>query len=295
MQTTTRTLIQEKEVVNSTTKRPLMGETKKAEGEQNGNALIERIRNQKYHTHKIYENNLKDSLDENKIYEVAEVEDTLDDHEGNRIDCPSDSSFRGSSLSEEERKPGIVREERKLKHRYADTGKDVFKSEGGEFKAYRYIDLRFMTIEESQNLLTELCSCSANPPAVLSPKIDLEHSTDLKLKDEAAGCTHVDETFQENPLKIENSFSEQITVTANDPNQSSSTAEFVNLLLAAVKELLSNNTLTMEDLIEQSRSRGLLSQCNTVEEVKEALKYIIAILNLKEELIGGKIYYSLKK
>lgn len=238
---------------------------------------------------------MKDSLDENNIYEVAEVEDRLDNHEGDRIDCPSDSSFRGSSLSEEEREPGIVEEEPRLKQLYADTSKDELKSERGEFKAYRYIDLRFMTIEESQNLLSELCSCSANPSALSSSKIDLEPSTDSNLKDEAANCTHVDKTFQENPLKIESSFSEQITVTKNDPNQSSSTAESVNLLLAAVRELLSNNTLTMEDLIEQSKSRGLLSQCNTVEEVKEALKCIIAILNLKEELIEGKIYYSLKK
>ncbi|KAM3177541.1 hypothetical protein ACTXT7_004371 [Hymenolepis weldensis] len=298
--TTNAVLIKEpirvKEVVNGTRKQPLNGKTKKAEGEQIGNAFIERMRrNQKYHTHRIYENNLKDSIDENDVYEVAEVEDTLDNHEGDRIDCPSDSSFRGSSLSEDERESGSVGEEPGLKHMYADTSKDESKSERGEFKAYRYIDLRFMTTEESQNLLSELCSCSANPSALSPSKINLEPSADFNLKDETAGCTHIDETFQENPLKIESSFSEQITVTKNDPNQSSSTAESVNLPVDAVRELLSNNTLTMEDLIEQSKSRGLLSQCSTVEEVKEALKCIIATLNLKEELIKGKIYYSLKK
>ncbi|KAM3177543.1 hypothetical protein ACTXT7_004373, partial [Hymenolepis weldensis] len=287
-------------------------------------AFVKRIRrNQKYRARQKYGNNFEGSSDEDDIYEVAEDESTLDNHDGDEMDYPSDPSFSESDLSDEERKKIYnligVEEEPGLKYMYTDSTKNEDHSESSKFKAYRYFDLQNMSIKDSQKLLLSPLSSFSKKTDLLLPIADSEPSTESELKKEGPDLTQDNEQSYDtssslivvsspdysDSLNLSNTpnisfenpsvFNSPLSERSNLSEEESSTPASSESLNEAVRDCLLNKSLTMEGLIENLKSRGMLLQCNSEGEAEETLVDSIDILTLNEKYFDGNIYYSLKE
>lgn len=295
---------------------------KKTGKRRRATAFIKRIRrNQKYRARQKYGNNFEGSSDEDDVYEVAEDESILDNHDGDEMDYPSDPSFSESDLSDEERKKIYnlvgVEEEPGLKHMYTDSTKNEGHSESDKFKAYRYFDLQNMSMGDSQKLLLSLLFSSSKKPGLLSPTADSKPSTEFDLKKEGPDLAQDNEKSYDtsSSLIVVSSleYSDSLNLS-NTPNisfespsvfntpfskrfklseEESSTAASSESLNEAVRDCLLNKSLTMKGLIENLKSRGMLLQCNSEGEAEETLVDSIDILTLNEKYFDGNIYYSL--